>query len=107
MSDTGRQSFTDKVESAVKVVPNRLVMFSRSNVVPPQPDSQKSTMENIGDNVKGTFDSAASTMQPNVRLAYFLCRSQAYFAFQSEKSTSQQAGDAVSGNSNDNQVRNL
>ncbi|KAF8350577.1 heat shock protein 9/12-domain-containing protein [Amanita rubescens] len=67
MSDTGRQSFTDKAEAAVK------------------PDSQKGTMENIGDNLKGAYDSVASTLQPN-----------------SEKSGSQQVGDALSGNSNDN-----
>ncbi|KAF8637402.1 hypothetical protein AX17_002897 [Amanita inopinata Kibby_2008] len=43
-------------------------------------------MEQAGDYIKGTMDSAASTMQPN-----------------SEKSTSQQAGDTMSGNSNENQ----
>ncbi|KAF5380989.1 hypothetical protein D9615_004077 [Tricholomella constricta] len=46
MSDTGRQSFTDKAGSAMK------------------PDSQKTTTEQIGDKVKGTMDSAASTLQP-------------------------------------------
>jgi len=68
MSDTGRQSFTDKVGAAVK------------------PDSEKSTMEHVGDKVKGTLDSAASTFHPN-----------------SEKSTTQQMGDSASGNSNENQ----
>ncbi|KAG2020031.1 hypothetical protein CC2G_005417 [Coprinopsis cinerea AmutBmut pab1-1] len=47
MSDTGRQSFTDKMGSTMK------------------PDSQKSTMERTGDRMKGTMDSAASSMQPN------------------------------------------
>ncbi|KAF9454638.1 hypothetical protein P691DRAFT_717210 [Macrolepiota fuliginosa MF-IS2] len=47
MSDTGRQSFTNKAESTVK------------------PDSQKSNMEQLGDKMKGTMDSAASSMQPN------------------------------------------
>ncbi|KAF8979312.1 heat shock protein 9/12-domain-containing protein [Cyathus striatus] len=68
MSDTGRQSFTDKAGSALK------------------PDSQKSTVEQAGDFVKGKSDSAASTFQPN-----------------SQKSTTQQAGDTLSGNKNDNQ----
>ena len=46
MSDTGRQSFTDKVGAAVK------------------PDSQKSTTEHMGDKFKGKTDSAASSLQP-------------------------------------------
>ncbi|KAJ8077457.1 hypothetical protein PQX77_010525 [Marasmius sp. AFHP31] len=46
MSDTGRQSFTDKAEAAIK------------------PDSQKSTTEHLGDKFKGTGDSAASSLQP-------------------------------------------
>ncbi|EGN99718.1 hypothetical protein SERLA73DRAFT_179870 [Serpula lacrymans var. lacrymans S7.3] len=46
MSDTGRQSLTDKASSAVK------------------PDSQKSMTEQAGDKVKGYADSAASTVQP-------------------------------------------
>ncbi|KAF7338136.1 hypothetical protein MVEN_02038400 [Mycena venus] len=67
MSDTGRQSFTDKAGAAMK------------------PDSQKSTTEQLGDHVKGTGDSIASTFQP-----------------QSDKSTSQKAGDTFSSNSNNN-----
>ncbi|KAF7338149.1 Heat shock protein 9 [Mycena venus] len=46
MSDTGRQSLTDKAGAAMK------------------PDSQKSTTEQLGDHVKGTGDSIASTLQP-------------------------------------------
>ncbi|ESK94583.1 12 kda heat shock protein (glucose and lipid-regulated protein) [Moniliophthora roreri MCA 2997] len=46
MSDTGRQSFTDKAGAALK------------------PDSQKSTTEHFGDKLKGNTDSAASTLQP-------------------------------------------
>ncbi|KAJ7632806.1 heat shock protein 9/12-domain-containing protein [Roridomyces roridus] len=46
MSDTGRQSLTDKAGSALK------------------PDSQKTTTEQLGDHVKGTGDSIASTFQP-------------------------------------------
>jgi len=52
MSQAGRQSFTDKAGSALK------------------PDSQKSTTEHIGDKFKGNMDSAASTVQPNVRALY-------------------------------------
>ncbi|KAJ7343291.1 heat shock protein 9/12-domain-containing protein [Mycena albidolilacea] len=46
MSDTARESFTDKAGAALK------------------PDSQKSTTEHLGDHVKGTGDSIASTLQP-------------------------------------------
>ncbi|KIO31264.1 hypothetical protein M407DRAFT_19643 [Tulasnella calospora MUT 4182] len=46
MSDTGRQSLTDKAGAALK------------------PDSEKSTTEHIGDKFKGTSDSVASSMQP-------------------------------------------
>ncbi|KAM5543254.1 hypothetical protein V8D89_003128 [Ganoderma adspersum] len=46
MSDTGRQSFTDKAQSSMK------------------PASQKSTTEQAGDKATGMFDSAASTLQP-------------------------------------------
>ncbi|CAE6457752.1 hypothetical protein ACGC1H_007236 [Rhizoctonia solani] len=68
MSEAGRQSFTDKAGAALK------------------PDSQKTTTEQLGDHVKGTMDSVASTVQPN-----------------DTKSHSQKAGDALSGNSNENQ----
>ncbi|KAI0045284.1 hypothetical protein FA95DRAFT_1607846 [Auriscalpium vulgare] len=46
MSDTGRESFTDKASAALK------------------PDSQKSNTEHAGDKLKGTGDSVASTFQP-------------------------------------------
>ncbi|KAJ7775076.1 heat shock protein 9/12-domain-containing protein [Mycena metata] len=46
MSDTGRESITDKAGAALK------------------PDSQKTTTEQVGDHVKGTGDSIASTLQP-------------------------------------------
>ncbi|PFH54218.1 hypothetical protein AMATHDRAFT_135718 [Amanita thiersii Skay4041] len=65
MSDTGRQSFTDKAGSAMK------------------PDSQKGTMEQTGDYVKGKMDSAASMMQSD-----------------SNKSMSQKMGDSMTGDSN-------
>ncbi|KAJ3929153.1 MAG: heat shock protein 9/12-domain-containing protein [Lentinula lateritia] len=67
MSDTGRQNLTDKASDALK------------------PDSEKSTLESLGDSVKSTGDSLASTLQP-----------------ESQKSTTQQAADAVSTNSNQN-----
>ena len=37
-----------------------------------QPDSQKSTTEHMGDKLKGTGDSIASTMQPEVRFSCFM-----------------------------------
>ncbi|KAL0568538.1 lipid-binding protein hsp12 [Marasmius crinis-equi] len=46
MSDTGRQSFTDKAEAALK------------------PDSEKSTTEHFGDKLKGNADSLGSSAQP-------------------------------------------
>ncbi|KAH9935660.1 heat shock protein 9/12-domain-containing protein [Fomitopsis serialis] len=52
MSDTGRQSLTDKVGAAVK------------------PDSEKSTTEHLGDKFKGNADSAASTAQPESQKSY-------------------------------------
>ncbi|KAI0766534.1 heat shock protein 9/12-domain-containing protein [Irpex lacteus] len=47
MSDTGRQSLTDKAGAALK------------------PDSEKSTTEHFGDKLKGHADSAGSTLQPS------------------------------------------
>ncbi|KAJ3763889.1 heat shock protein 9/12-domain-containing protein [Lentinula raphanica] len=47
MSDTGRQSFTEKAENALK------------------PESQKSTTESMGDSIKGSWDSAASSLEPD------------------------------------------
>ncbi|KAI0256038.1 heat shock protein 9/12-domain-containing protein [Lactifluus subvellereus] len=61
MSDQARQSFTDKATAAVK------------------PDSEKSTIEHIGDKLKGAGDSIASKTQP-----------------ESHKSTTQQIGDTLS-----------
>ncbi|KAG0704494.1 heat shock protein 9/12-domain-containing protein [Suillus ampliporus] len=46
MSDTGRQSMTDKTAASMK------------------PDSQKSMTEQATEKVKGLSDSAASTLQP-------------------------------------------
>ncbi|KAG8849337.1 hypothetical protein FRB96_000873 [Tulasnella sp. 330] len=46
MSDTGRQSITDKIGAAVK------------------PDSEKSTTEHLGDTVKGKADNVGSAAEP-------------------------------------------
>ncbi|RPD75325.1 hypothetical protein L226DRAFT_570961 [Lentinus tigrinus ALCF2SS1-7] len=67
MSDAGRQSFTDKASAALK------------------PDSQKTTMEHIGDMFTGKADNVASNVQP-----------------QSQKSTTQKIGDAFTSGSNSN-----
>ena len=70
MADTGRQSFTDKAGSALKVFLFRqsLPMSQLSIFFIPQPDSQKGTLEQAGDYVKGKSDSVASSMQPNVSI---------------------------------------
>ncbi|KAI0028189.1 heat shock protein 9/12-domain-containing protein [Vararia minispora EC-137] len=46
MSDTNRQSLTEKASAALK------------------PDSEKSTTEHLGDKFSGKMDSAASSLQP-------------------------------------------
>ena len=73
MSDTGRQSFTDKAGAAMKVstIPPAvliacLTLHFAADVL--QPDSQKSLMEQVGDSIKGTYDSLASSVQPEVSL---------------------------------------
>lgn len=66
MSDLGRESLTDKIGSAAKVRISGSIPAHRL-IHLPQPDSQKSTTEQAGDMLKGKGDSAASTMQPNVR----------------------------------------
>ena len=86
MSDTGRQSLTDKASAALKVCAPKVASRRRTLTIT-QPDSEKSTTEHMGDKFKGKTDSAASSLQP-----------------QSEKSTSQKMGDAFSSNSNENQV---
>ncbi|KAG8849335.1 hypothetical protein FRB96_000871 [Tulasnella sp. 330] len=52
MSDTGRQSLTDKIGAAIK------------------PDSEKSTTEHVGDTVKGKADNVGSTVQPESEKSY-------------------------------------
>ena len=69
MSDTGRQSLTDKAGSAVKVDGFMSVSIeSLADVDFFQPDSQKSITEQAGDYLKDKMDSAASAMQPNVSM---------------------------------------
>lgn len=51
MADALRQDTSDKATSALK------------------PESQKSTLETIGDKVKGAGDSAAGTVQPGEKFA--------------------------------------
>ena len=73
MSDQCRQSFTDKAASSLKVTST--VDFSDRlihNLLTLQPDSQKSTPEHIGDKIKGTADSVASKVQPEVRRLSFI-----------------------------------
>ncbi|CCM05368.1 uncharacterized protein FIBRA_07583 [Fibroporia radiculosa] len=52
MSDTGRQSLSDKAGAKLK------------------PDSEKSTTEHVGDMFKGKADSAGSTAQPQSEKSY-------------------------------------
>lgn len=68
MSDQCRQSFTDKAASSLKVpLPLTIVTVSFTLLLTLQPDSQKSTTEHVGDKIKGTMDSIASNVQPEVR----------------------------------------
>ncbi|KAK6909189.1 hypothetical protein I203_103206 [Kwoniella mangroviensis CBS 8507] len=52
MSDTGRQSLTDKAGAALK------------------PDSEKTYLEQAGDTIKGKSDSAASSAQPQSQKSF-------------------------------------
>jgi Heat shock protein 9/12 len=71
MSDQARQSFTDKATAAVKVCHLLLVTgTSIDTLLFFQPDSEKSTMEHIGDKIKGAGDSVASKTQPEVNILY-------------------------------------
>ena len=67
MSDTARESFTDKVSSALKASPTRRRRRRRRALTVPQPDDSKTMTEQAGDTVKGAADSAASALQPQVR----------------------------------------
>jgi len=59
-------------------------------------------MDQAADWAKGKADSVASTMEPNVGRCLFTPYFRLLTLFQSQKSGSQRAGDAVSGNSNEN-----
>ncbi len=112
MADAGRQSFTDKAASAMKVCPYGYIDPLRLLTILLQPDSQKSYAEQIGDSLKGTADSVASSVQPQVR-PFHLCHGVgpdthgALLLPQSGKSTTQKMGDTVNSNSNENQVSDL
>lgn len=58
-------------------------------------------MEQAKDSVKGMADSAASTLQPEVRVLLVVTHVLLTLC-QSQKSMTQQAGDKISGNSNKN-----
>lgn len=95
MSDTGRESFTDKTKAAMKVCAlclypfvriTHYIHYSLSPIIPfLQPDSEKSNTQHFQDKLKGNADSVASSAQP-----------------QSEKSYTQKMGDKFSSNSNSN-----
>ena len=72
MSDTGRQSLTDKASATLKVhTPFIVTSILVDTALVFQPDSEKSTLEQVGDTLKGKFDSLASKAQPEVyRLCY-------------------------------------
>lgn len=72
MSDHGRQSLTDKASAAVKVHLSLTISGPDiDTLLVSQPDSEKSTMEHIGDKMKGAGDSIASKFQPEVSILYF------------------------------------
>ncbi|KAG8849336.1 hypothetical protein FRB96_000872 [Tulasnella sp. 330] len=78
MSDTGRESITNKVGAAVK------------------PDSEKSTTEHLGDTVKGKADNVAGSAQPESEKSYVQQASDALSGNQkSGNSLLDQAKDAV------------
>ena len=87
MSDALRQDTSDKATSALK------------------PDSQKSTLETIGDKVKGAGDSAAGTVQPGEELAsiLMLCR-YADAELEESKSATQKVSDGTA--STTDQIKN-
>lgn len=92
MSDTGRETFTDKTRAAMKVRALASMPFLSDNSLTPivpfhQPDSEKSNTQHFQDKLKGNADSVASSAQP-----------------QSEKSYTQKMGDKFSSNSNNNNV---
>lgn len=95
MADAGRQSFTDKVSDEQSESPRRPsiiahVTTEEATTCEPAdksakvkdtvtPDSQKSTLDQAGDKIKGKTDDAAGSVQPD-----------------SEKSTTQKIGDSTS-----------
>ncbi|WVR09669.1 hypothetical protein IAU60_006744 [Kwoniella sp. DSM 27419] len=84
MSDTGRQSLTDKAGAAMK------------------PDSQKSYLEQAGDMFKGKADSAASSGQPESQKSFTQQAGDMLSGNQNENQTSMadKAKDALGMNDN-------
>jgi hypothetical protein len=75
MSDKSRQSLTDKAAATLKVhspLAYIVTSISVNAALIFQPDSEKSTLEQLGDTVKGKFDSMASKVQPEVYRLYYL-----------------------------------
>lgn len=69
MSDTGRQSLTDKASASMKVC---FIYLSYAMYIHrlAQPDSQKGMLEQAGDKMKSTMDSGAGAMQSNVGFSF-------------------------------------
>lgn len=72
MSDNGRQSMTESAANAMTVFFILSVSTLRFGIltVLAQPDSAKSTTQQMGDKMSGAMDSLAGSMQPNVTLFF-------------------------------------
>ena len=66
MSDQCRQSLTDKAADALKVPSSLTPSRPSHSPLILQPDSEKSTTEQMGDKIKGKADHVASKVQPEV-----------------------------------------
>ncbi|KZT10695.1 uncharacterized protein LAESUDRAFT_809619 [Laetiporus sulphureus 93-53] len=84
MSDTGRQSFGDKIGAAVK------------------PDSQKTTTESLGDTIKGKSDNAAGAVEPESQKSYAQQLGDKFSSNPTEPSMLDKAKNAVGMGSNKN-----
>jgi len=69
-----------------------------------QPDSQKSTSEQMKDKAKELYESAAAKMQPEVYSSLCTLKRCLFSTCQSEKSNFQKAADASSGNTSERTV---
>jgi hypothetical protein len=70
MSDTGRQSFTDKASATMKVK-FHMSSYDMYTYRLAQPDSQKGMLEHAGDKMKGVMDSGASAAQDQTGVGFF------------------------------------